>query len=103
MTDWIVVGVLVAGFLFTYRRAYLALMSVEENRDWGSGPDREDRAMTAMLAMLLSLMWPLVILGWILWRFVTPVTPGQRKAELDEREARIAQMERELGIGRGGR
>jgi hypothetical protein len=62
--------------------------------------DAEVRALDAIMAMLASIMWPVVLVGYMVWRFATPVTPGERKAELDERERRIQELERELGIGR---
>lgn len=97
MTGWIVLAVYVAGFLFTYRHAYLTLMHADENRGYRK-LDGEDRAMNAALAMLASSMWPLVLVGFGIYRFATPVTLGQRKQELDASEREIARLEDELGI-----
>ncbi|MBA3781010.1 MAG: hypothetical protein H0X12_04045 [Nocardioides sp.] len=99
MSGWIVLGVYVVGFLFTYRNAYLAIMTADEDRKY-SKPDAEDRAMMAIVAMLASTLWPVTLVGYAIWRFATPVTPGQRKAELDSRAREIERLERELGISR---
>ena len=101
METMAVLAVYSGGFVFTYRRMFVAMQSADERGSYASH-DPEWRVMNAVFAMLLSTMWPLVLVGFALWRFVTPVTPGERKAELDEREREIVRLERELGIGRQG-
>jgi lysylphosphatidylglycerol synthetase-like protein (DUF2156 family) len=101
MTGWIVLGVYVGGFLFTYRHAYLTITHSDEQRSSYQTLDSEDRAMNAIMAMMGALMWPLTLAGFALWRFATPRTAGERKAELDERERRVTELERELGIEKG--
>lgn len=97
--SWVATVVYVAGYLFTYRKAYVALVeSIASDR---YGVDRTETAGAAALSLLLCSMWPAVIVGWVVWRFLTPVTPSEKAAELREREARIKRLERELGIGDG--
>lgn len=104
MTDWLMLAAYVAGFLFTYRRAYLALAASDEQRPYGGRvPDTEDRAMNAVFSMLVAMLWPVAIVGYGIWRHATPVTPGERKRELDAREREIERLERELGIEKEGR
>jgi hypothetical protein len=98
VNGWIVLAVYVLGFLFTYRRAYLALTQWEERSSPYLRVDTGDRAMLAVLGMTIASIWPVTLIGYAVWHFATPVTPGQRKQELDERERNIARMERELGI-----
>lgn len=88
---WVVYA---AGFVFTYRKMYLAFARA----DVIGGDDGVDRAMCALLSMVCSTMWPLAIAGYGVWRVATPMTPEERKAELDKRQREIERMERELGI-----
>jgi hypothetical protein len=50
------------------------------------------------MTALCGALWPVVLVGRLFVRTV-PKTYQQRKKELDEREARIREMEKENGIG----
>lgn len=102
MSDWLTAAALVAGFLFTYRRAYVVFSEADERLHDGLTyvkRDGGDRAMCAVVAMLAAALWPVTIVGYVIYRFLTPQTAGERKADLDAREAEIKRMERDLGIG----
>ena len=71
-------------------------------------PDATDDALIATLACLIALFWPLALPIAIIWRSSSWWASALDRAdqavadrELDRREraARIAQLERELGIG----
>jgi phosphatidylglycerophosphate synthase len=94
MSVWLFWLLYAGGFVFTYRHAYLALAS----DDMVGASDTTERAMAASLAMISCTMWPLMLVGYVVWRFITPVTPAQREAELDARQREIERMERNLGI-----
>lgn len=99
MSDWIFWIAYAAGFLFTYRRMYIAFSHPEA---MGAG-DAFERVASAAMSMCVSTMWPVVLVGYGIWRFATPVTPAERQAELDTREREIERMERALGINKDDR
>jgi hypothetical protein len=102
-------AVLVIGFVFTYRQVYLLFA---EDELLGDGQDPFERVIPAVLAFLVSLMWPLVLAGWLVWRIAAPKTAAQRREELRalverkveleyqtaEAEARLYEAEKALGI-----
>lgn len=98
MTGWLMVAAYGVGFLFTYRKVFLLFMQHE-----GSVTDPMDRVTGAFLGFISSLLWPIALTVYLLWRFNSPLSPKERKHQLDEREAHIRRMERDLGIGRDGR
>jgi hypothetical protein len=96
VTDWIILAVYVIGWLLVYRKAYVVL--AEDMASIGLPLSTFDRAGSAALAMLVAVFWPVVVVGYGVWRVFTPVLPSERAAELDERERRIRELERDLGI-----
>lgn len=60
-------------------------------------PDTESRVLSAALGCLIAIAWPLAIPVYAL---AHRPTPGTKSRELQDREARIARMEREL-LNRG--
>jgi hypothetical protein len=64
----------------------------------GDKPDRADVLVSRAMALLIGLLWPVVLLGaLVMWR--TPKSRGQLRQDLAARDARIAELERENGIG----
>lgn len=101
MTGWIVLAVVIAGFIGTYRAAYKLL----DEHEGSERDDASDRATYAVLALLIACMWPLAFTGWVIWRIATPQTARQKRAELKAMERRrtelqndIRKAERQLGI-----
>jgi hypothetical protein len=98
--SWVWLVVYAVGWLIGYRLVYRFMASDE-------GPlDSFDRVMLSVLSALTALFWPLAIPLALAHRFARPVTKEEREqllrereAELDDREAHIRQLERDLGIG----
>ena len=64
----------------------------------GNNVDPEDVVMSRVMALFIGLFWPLVVVGaLVMWK--APKSDGQLKHELAERDDRIRELERELGIG----
>ena len=64
---------------------------------------RTERHEQAMIASLAALLWPLLLAGMLVVRRVaaaSPLTAQETQAKVREQAARIAELERELGIGR---
>lgn len=103
--DLLILAVYVIGWVFTYRRAYVALDGWNRKEFPSLGVDAADRAFNAFFAMIAAFVWPLVLAGYLVWRLLTPTTPGEREDRLREREKaaaereeRIRRMEREAGL-----
>jgi hypothetical protein len=101
MNGWIILAITLGGYLLCYRVAYQFL----DEHEGADSDDAMDRAFPAIMALLIAMVWPLVLAWWVIWRFATPKTARQRRAELRELEQRrdevqhdIARMERQLGI-----
>lgn len=94
MTSWIVLAVYVIGFSVCAYRIYPALLA---DLSYDEGPI--DKAVSALLALLISLFWPLALPVTLLILTAKP-TDAERTRALDDREANIRRMERELGIGK---
>jgi hypothetical protein len=96
-----VIAVYVVGFVVTYRKAYVVIS--EDSYRTGflpSEPDPADKYFIAALAIVAALVWLPLCVGYGIYRTLTPVTPRERKADLDAREREIERLERELGIKR---
>jgi len=91
-------AVIIGGFLFTYRKAYSVLADGELHEFPNLSFTAEDRAMTAVMALLLALIWPFVLVGYVIYRFATPQSTGERRQEVAARERRVADLERKLDI-----
>jgi hypothetical protein len=85
-----VIAVYVVGFVVTYRKAYVVIS--EDSYRTGFLP------FFAALAIVAGLVWLPLCVGYGIYRTLTPVTPRERKADLDAREREITRLERELGI-----
>ena len=77
-------------------------------RGQGREPDAGDWSYAAAIGSLAALVWPLVApfgLIWILartldtWKLAKQDAAQRRELDRRERQARIQQLERELGIG----
>lgn len=61
-------------------------------------PDSTEVVMSRALALCVGLLWPLVLLGVVaMWK--APKSRAQLKQDVAARDARIEELERELGIG----
>ena len=58
-----------------------------------------DLVMNGIMGLCVGAVWPLAVAGWLITK-AAGKTPAVRKAELDEREKHIAELEKELGIKR---
>ena len=78
---------------------------------WQDEPDYDDWLLGWFFGGAIGLMWPLAVIGFLAWKAILngprfPLVFGaEREArsrvkqrELSKREARIAQLERELGL-----
>lgn len=92
MSGWIVLAVYVAGWVFVYRKAFVVIAESEGDED------KADRAFAGYMAMIVATLWPLTVTGYWVWRLLSPKTLGQRRREVEERERRVAELERELNI-----
>lgn len=93
-----VIAVYVVGFVVTYRKAYVLIS--EDTARIGAPPDPSDQFFFAALAIVAGLVWLPLCVGYGIYRTLTPVTPRERKADLDAREREIERLEHELGIKR---
>ncbi|GAA1639343.1 hypothetical protein GCM10009700_27860 [Brevibacterium sanguinis] len=66
--------------------------------------DTEGYVMTSILGLMCGAFWPVTLAGAGFVAFMRRdherTDPTLRKRRLDEREARIRELERDLGIGR---
>lgn len=91
MSGWIILTVAITGFIACYRISYRLI----DEHEASDSDDATDRFILVTLAFLISLMWPLVLTGWAVWRVATPKTARQRRQEVQELENRRKQLERE--------
>jgi hypothetical protein len=96
MTIAVVIAVYVVGFVLTYRKA--SGIVIDDFASSGLDQQTADRILASAIAMVISLMWPLLCVGYGIYRTLTPVTRRERQADLDAREREIVRLERELGI-----
>jgi hypothetical protein len=89
-----------------YVLAYLAMTAVAAR--WlaprmldaleSEAPDLSDIVVSRVLALSIGLLWPAVALGTlVMWK--APESRGQLKQKLAARDARITELEHDLGIG----
>jgi hypothetical protein len=94
MTTWLILTAYATGAIITGRKIAFALL---EHDDLMQANNVADRAVTRAFGMFLGLFWPAVVLVLTAtWRL--PKTTTQVRAELAQREAHIADLERKLGI-----
>lgn len=113
MTVWVIYAVYAAGFVMTWRRAAWVLARDE-------GVDAADVTGDAIVFYMvfggfIALVWPVVVPGYWVYRSGVLTSPArgffraprsvrreveqdERERDLMEREARIRQLEREVGI-----
>src|SRR5215469_11283951 len=63
---------------------------------------REERHEQAIFASLAALLWPGLLIGLLIVKRVAaaaPLTSQEAQAKMRDQENRIAELERELGIG----
>lgn len=75
--------------LIAARIAYTVLRKHDDLPD-----DFDGRMMNGMLAILIGAIWPFFAIGW----FITADMPRRRRVRPCERDRRIEELERELGI-----
>ncbi|GAA2691633.1 hypothetical protein [Nonomuraea recticatena] len=92
MTGWIIAVVYASGYIITARKATVMLLDDLVEHD-----DRVGDFVVKVIGFLLGLVWPLALLV-VLVTGSLPKTDKQIRAELAARDARIAELERELGI-----
>ena len=93
---WVILGVYLVGVVFTARKAayYFAVADAD------LGDDVEMRAANRVMAFALGLVWPVAVVVAVVTGKL-PKTPEALRKEVAARDARIAELERELGIGDG--
>lgn len=79
-------GLYIAGWLFTYRHAY-ARAELAVSKDMGDDLGDVDRATMAGVCMVLCFGWPLVLIGYGVWRFLTPVSTGSKTGSKPENKS----------------
>lgn len=112
MTGWIVLASIVTYLAASWRwfTPWFTTWSVgNQIRSWQEDDldparhVREWRSEAAAFGMLIAPFWPLWFAGWILLRRAAaraPLTEYEARQVAREQKARIAELERELGIGR---
>lgn len=102
VTGWLALGIYAIGYCACFIKAYPILVD-----DCHGEPDTEDRALAAAAAAVISLFWPPMIPIYALQRLARKGSVKERQSETDQRERelsareeRIAQLERELGVGK---
>lgn len=111
---WLIFAAYVVGYVMTWRRA--AWVVAEDFKGYGrERPGGDDVAMAMFIGAFIAFAWPLIAPGYILWRrgvavdgawaFLKPPKHVRQRAELaareaavTERERRIRQLEREVGV-----
>lgn len=93
MTDWIILAVFFVGAIVTARKATMALL----NGPFDSG-QTDDAVMARMVGFSIGLFWPAILIGAVVTGRL-PKTDRQLRDTLRQRETRIRELERELGIG----
>lgn len=102
MMAWLIPAAYFGGWAVCFVKVYGPILD-----DCYGEPDKMDRALAGALAAVTSLFWPFMIPVYMLQRIAKQGSVKERQAvidarehELTEREDRIAQLERELGIRR---
>jgi len=91
-------GVVVTFFPFT-RMIWRAMREDEFASDVDNSFDRAfDMVVAIFFAACGAVLWPLCIFVYLARQFLFPQTLAEREAELNKREQRIADLEREAGI-----
>lgn len=91
------VGYLV-GAILVYRKTYIIVDNFNRTEFPSLQVGAADRAFGAFVGIAVGSMWPVFLGGWLVYRMLTPTTPGERKDDLDRREREIERLERDLGI-----
>jgi uncharacterized membrane protein YccC len=93
---WLALTVYLIGFVVVARKGAMAVLN-DELRTSGH-PDPFDRAFARFIGIVIGALWPLVVAGALITGRL-PKTTRELEAELRDRDRRIAQLERELGVG----
>lgn len=88
--DWLILGVLIVGYLTTVRSAYRFAM-----KDGGEDPDNTDKALSVVLAFFVSLFWPAIWVGYLVYVLLLRGIKTDAQVEL-ERQAREREQAQEL-------
>ncbi len=89
-------------------RPFITAHVAKHIRDYPSlaeqpGDIDEERRFAAAFGLLLSIIWPLVLIGRLLTSGLAasaPLCDAEAREQLKQREKTIAELERELGIRR---
>ncbi len=94
MITWIVVACYTVATVLCGRVIFAVMRAEFMTLD-----NRLEPVMIAVLGMLIGLFWPLALpTALIMWH--PKKTPAELREQIDARDQRIAELERELGIGR---
>lgn len=93
MLTWIILGTYMAGFVLAARRITVAA----DNSEGLKAEDALDRIGNRVIGVICGLFWPALLLGALVTGKL-PKSARQLQADLDARDKRIADLERELGI-----
>lgn len=94
-----VISVYAGGFVGTYRTVYARHYETERAKWYGSHTHAHDMAKAD--AVFSGALWPIMLPLMAIWRGldrVTPVPPTRHADLLRERDEKIAELERQLGI-----
>lgn len=93
---WLVFVGYVGGWVFTSRQA--AMWLARDLESFGD-LDQFEQVGTRALGVMIGTLWPLVVIGALVTGKL-PKTPRQLQGEIEERDRRIRELERELGVDR---
>ncbi|MDH2424801.1 hypothetical protein [Sphaerisporangium sp. TRM90804] len=97
MVGWLILLAYLAGLVYAARRISWLLL----NSDTPGSNDLEDRVIARLMGFLAGLLWPLIAVA-VLVTGRLPKTDQEIRNQLRERDARIAELEHELGITERG-
>lgn len=93
MTGWIITAAYIVGLVATARATAVMWINTDDDED-----STEGRIIARILGVGVGLIWPIAVAGALITGRL-PKSSGQLRRELQERDQRIAELERELGIG----
>jgi hypothetical protein len=94
---WLALTVYLIGFVVVARKG--AMVVLNDELTTSTNPDGFDRAFARFLGVAIGLFWPVILAGALITGRL-PKTSRELEAELRDRDRRIAELERELGVRR---